>query len=64
MNGTDLKVARVRADVKLKDVAREMGISSSRLSRIEVPASNPADETVRRYLDALEKCRTSGTRAA
>jgi predicted transcriptional regulator len=64
MNGTDLKVARVRADVKLKDVAREMGISSSRLSRIEAAGSNPADETIRRFLEALEKCRTSGTRAA
>lgn len=64
MNGTDLKVTRIRATVKLKDVAREMGISSSRLSRIEAPGSNPAPETIRRYLDALEKCRTSGTRAA
>jgi predicted transcriptional regulator len=64
MNGTDLKVARVRADVKLKDVALAMGISSSRLSRIEAPTSHPAPDTIRRYLDALEKCRTSGTRAA
>lgn len=58
--GLDLKVRRVRAQLQAKDVAAAMGITSSRLSRIEV------DEPVtprmeKRYLAALATFRTSGT---
>lgn len=61
--GTDLKVARVRAGIKAMNVAEAMGISPSRLSRIEGP--EPVTERMAgRYLIALEKCRTSGGKAA
>lgn len=58
--GLDLKVLRVRAQLQVKEVAEAMGISGSRLSRIEVdqPVTPRMEQ---RYLDALELCRTSGT---
>ncbi len=61
--GLDLKVLRTRANLKSKDIAAAMGITSSRLSRIEVDTRvTPRMEA--RYLAALETCRTSGTSAA
>lgn len=62
-SGLELKVQRIRAKVAQTDLARAMGISSSRLSRIEqdVPTTPAMQE---RYLDALTTCRTSGTEAA
>ena len=60
LTGTDLKLRRVAALVQAKDVAARMGISDSRLSRIEKPAP-VTDRMARRYLDALAQCRTSGT---
>ena len=61
--GLDLKVERVRLQLTSKAVAKAMGISSSRLSRIEVPIP-VTDDMLRRYRAALEMCRTSGTRVA
>lgn len=58
MNGTDeptgltLKVERVAARVKSKDLAAQMGISSSRLSVIE-REHFPSPDSVRRYRAAL-----------
>lgn len=63
LTGIDLKVERVRADVPLKDVARQMGVSSSRLSRIE-DQERLTDSMRERYLSALETCRTFRTRGA
>jgi transcriptional regulator with XRE-family HTH domain len=61
--GLDLKVERTRAQVTGKAVAEAMGVSSSRLSRIE--RDEPVTDRMRkRYLKALETCRTSGTRIA
>jgi transcriptional regulator with XRE-family HTH domain len=55
-----LKLERVAADVAVKDVAAQMGISASRLSRIE-DDPNLTERMVARYREALERCRTSGT---
>ena len=60
VTGLDLKVMRVRAQVPAVAVARQMGVSKGRLSKIEKP--EPITDNMRtRYLDALETCRTSGT---
>jgi transcriptional regulator with XRE-family HTH domain len=55
--GLDLKIERIRAGVLVKDLAVAMGISSSRLSRIEV--DQPVTERMLvRYRAALGTCRT------
>ena len=61
--GIDLKVRRVRAQVLVKDLAKAMGISASRLSRIEVDAP-VTDVMESRYMAALETFGTSGTSPA
>lgn len=64
--GLDLQMERKQARPKVlaKHVADAMGVSSSRLSRIENDPEPVTDRMRGRYLDALQKCRTSGTRAA
>lgn len=61
VTGLDLKLRRVAARLQAKDIAARMGISSSRVSRIEDPAYRVTDRMYRRYMEALEECRTSGT---
>lgn len=56
--GLDLKIERVRAGVLSKDLAKAMGISSSRLSRIEVDQP-VTDRMLARYRAALGTCGTS-----
>ena len=58
--GLDLKVERIRDGLMVKDVAEQMGISPSRLSRIEVDEP-VTDRMLARYRTALDTCRTSGT---
>ena len=58
--GLDLKVERIRAGLMVKDIAEQMGISPSRLSRIEVDEP-VTDRMLARYRNALAKCRTSST---
>jgi len=60
LSGMDLKLRRVAADVLAKDVAAAMGITTGRLSRIEDQPSL-TDTMYRRYMEALDKCRTSRT---
>lgn len=61
--GLDLKVERVRAKLPATAIAKAMGISASRLSRIE--RDEPVTLRMRdRYLSALATCRTSGTPTA
>lgn len=55
--GLDLKVERIRAGVLSKDLAAAMGISSSRLSRIEVDLP-VTERMLARYRAALGTCRT------
>lgn len=60
LSGLDLKVARVRRRVRQKAIAEGMGVSQSRITAIE-REQFPSAETVRRYLEALDTCPTSGT---
>lgn len=53
--GHNLKVERVTARVKSKDLAAQMGVSGSRLSAIE-REEFPSAEMVRRFRDGLEQC--------
>ena len=55
-SGTDLKVKRVRARVKLNDLADAMGLSRQTLWVIE-NAGQVDPERVTQYLAAVETCR-------
>lgn len=56
--GLDLKLERVAARVKARDVASAMGVSASRVSLIE-REQFPSAEVVRRYREAVATCATS-----
>lgn len=56
--GLDLKLERVAARLKARQVAEAMGVSPSRISLIEREAF-PTPEVVRRYRVALATCATS-----
>jgi transcriptional regulator with XRE-family HTH domain len=60
--GLDLKLARTRERVKAKHVAEAMGVSPSRITKIEAEAV-VSPGIASRYLDAVEQVRTSGTSA-
>lgn len=57
MTGLDLKLRRVAADVKAKDLALVMGVTDSRISRIE-NSRTVTDDAAARYLAALETLAT------
>lgn len=52
MTGMDLKLKRVAADVKAKDLADAMGVTDSRVSRIE-SSRTVTEDAAARYLAAL-----------
>jgi transcriptional regulator with XRE-family HTH domain len=58
--GLSLKVQRVGADVRLKDLATAMGVTDSRISRIEASRTVTPEAEVR-YLQALRTCITKST---
>jgi len=60
MTGKDLKLQRVVADLKVKDVAREMGVSDSRVSAIE-NSRQVTPETIDRYVRAIATLTTTTT---
>lgn len=60
LTGLDLKLRRVAARLQVKDMAEQMGISPSRVSRIEADPKVTV-KMERRYMDALERCGTSRT---
>ncbi len=60
MTGIELKVKRVAADIRLMDLAAAMGVSDSRVSRIEASRTVTA-EAEARYLVALDTCLTKST---
>jgi transcriptional regulator with XRE-family HTH domain len=62
IDGKTLKLRRVAADVMAKDLAAAMGVSDSRVSRIE-NSRTVTDETVARYTKALDTCITKFTSA-
>lgn len=55
LTGHQLKVERVAARVKAKDIAAQMGVSASRVASIE-REEFPSVEAVSRYRSALEAC--------
>lgn len=63
LSGLDLKVARTRARVKAKAIADAMGVSPSRVAAVEREGV-VSSEMARRYLEAVETCRTRGTEPA
>lgn len=66
MTGLDLQFERKRSVPRpeQRQVAAAMGITASRLSRIENDPKPVTDRMRARYLAALETCRTSGTSEA
>jgi transcriptional regulator with XRE-family HTH domain len=52
MTGRDLKLKRVGADVRVKELAVAMGVSDSRISRLE-NSRIVTDDARSRYLAAL-----------
>jgi transcriptional regulator with XRE-family HTH domain len=58
--GLSLKVKRVSSDVRLKDLANAMGVTDSRVSRIE-SSRVVTLEAEQRYLAALSTCVTKST---
>lgn len=60
MDGKTLKLRRVAADVMAKDLAAAMGVSDSRVSRIE-NSRTVTPETADRYQKALDTCVTNVT---
>lgn len=60
MNGHDLKVERVKANVKAVALAAELGVDKSTVSRIESKWF-VEPEWVDRYLAALATCSTIRT---
>ena len=59
-SGKDLKLQRVAADVKTKDLASAMGVTASRVSRIENTRTVTPDAEGK-YLEALFTCITKST---
>lgn len=58
--GKDLKMKRVEADVLSKTLAAAMGVTDSRISRIE-NSRIVTDAARDRYLSALDTCITKST---
>lgn len=60
LTGKELKLKRVAADVRTKDLALAMGVTDPRISRIE-NSRVVTDKAQARYLDALSMCITKST---
>lgn len=58
MNGLDLKLERTAQRIRVKELAQAMGVSQSRVSRIEAQDTVTEDMAVR-YRAALRTCGTS-----
>jgi transcriptional regulator with XRE-family HTH domain len=62
MTGKDLKLKRVAADLRVKELAAAMGVSDSRISRLE-NSRVVTDDARERYLAALATLATNVTDA-
>lgn len=60
MTGLELKLKRVGADVRTKDLALAMGVTAGRITYIE-GRRILTDEAIERYLAALDTCTTKST---
>lgn len=58
MTGLELKLLRVAADVKAKDLANAMGVKGPRISIIEGSRRPVTASTKERYLSALQTLAT------
>lgn len=58
--GLELKLRRVAADVRTKELAEAMGVTNSRISHIE-RVRVVTDEAAEKYLAALGTCTTKTT---
>lgn len=63
MTGLELKLKRVAADVRVKELAEAMGVTDSRITYIE-GRRNPTQEAIDRYMNALSTCVTKSTTSA
>ena len=61
MEGVDIRIARIRAGLKLYELAHRAGIREPELSMIETGRKQPSPEKAARIADALD---TAGSRAA
>lgn len=62
MDGKTLKLRRVSADLRVRDMAAAMGVSDSRISRIE-NSRVVTDDAAHRYVTALATLTTNVTDA-
>ena len=53
MDGIDIKIARIRAGVRAYELAHQLGLSESALSRIETGRKQPSPELAERITEAL-----------
>jgi transcriptional regulator with XRE-family HTH domain len=60
MNGHDLKVERVKANLQARQIAEAMGVHSSTITRIEQRIYVDA-AVIDRYLKAIATCSTLST---
>jgi transcriptional regulator with XRE-family HTH domain len=60
MNGHDLKVERVKANLQARQIAEAMGVHSSTVTRIEQRIFLDPD-VIDRYLKAIATCSTLST---
>ncbi len=61
MDGMDIRIARIRAGLKLYELAQRAGIREPELSMIETGRRQPSVEKAARIADALN---TAGSRVA
>lgn len=61
--GKDLKLKRIAADLLGKQIAEEMGVSTSAVSRVE-NSRIVTEQMAERYLRALDTCITKSNREA
>ena len=53
MDGIEIKIARIRAGVRAYELAHQLGMSESALSRIETGRRQPSPELAARISEAL-----------
>lgn len=54
MTGTDIKIARIRAGLKGYELARLLGITPDRMSKIELGHIKPSNELVNKIKRTLK----------
>lgn len=54
MDGIELKIKRIRAGVRAYELAHQLGMSESALSRIETGRKQPSPEITKRISEALD----------